>query len=449
MLCASWNHRLFARTVRKAPRRCRPQLEALEIRLAPAAPVVVTGAAVIASSGTGATLNGTVNPQGSTTAARFQYSTDPTFTPTVATYIGSGFSAPRGVAVDAYGDVFVADYQNNAVKEVLPNGTIRTIGSGFNYPQGVAVDAAGDVFVADTNHHAVKEVLPNGTIRTIGSGFSSPTGVAVDAAGDVFVADTNHNAVKEVLPNGTILTIGSGFNRPTGVAVDAAGDVFVADSQNDAVKEVLPNGTIRTIGSRSSYRPYGVAVDAAGDVFVDDNRNNRVVELSPPAVAATPSPLNGYQVTAISANLTRLAPDTVYYYRAVATGHGGTVAAQALSLLTVPPPVVATAPATAVTTTGATLHGTVNPQGPTTTARFQYSTDPAFTPNVATTIGSGFLFPSGVAVDAAGDVFVADTNHNAVKEVLPNGTIRTIGSGFSYPSGVAVDAAGDVFVADT
>ena len=63
------------------------------------------------------------------------------------------------------------------------------------------------------------------------------------------------------------------------------------------------------------------------------------------------------------------------------------------------------------------------------------------------TIGSGFNDPSGVAVDGPGDVFVADTG-NAVKEVLPNGTIMTIGAGFSYPYGVAVDATGDVFVAD-
>ena len=83
-------------------------------------------------------------------------------------------------------------YVNSAVYEVLPNGTINTIGSGFNEPRGVAVDAAGDVFVADSGNRAVYEVLPNGTINTIGSGFDFPAGVAVDAAGDVFVADTDN-----------------------------------------------------------------------------------------------------------------------------------------------------------------------------------------------------------------------------------------------------------------
>jgi hypothetical protein len=481
-----WFRKLFARTphtARQAPARCRPQLEALEDRLVPAAPVVVTGAAVVSSSG--ATLNGTVNPEGSTATALFQYSTDPTFSPTVATTIGSGFSSPEGLAVDAAGDVFVANAANSAVKEVLPNGTIKTIGSGFINPGGVAVDAAGDVFVANTNSTAVKEVLPDGTIKTIGSGFIHPGGVAVDAAGDVFVADQDNNAVKEVLPDGTIKTIGSGFSTPFGVAVDAAGDVFVADQGNNAVEEVLPDGTIKTIGS-GFFFPFGVAVDAAGDVFVADSGHNavkevlpngtiktigsgfydpigvavdaagdvfvdsgnRVVELSPPTVAATPPTLTGSQDTAVSANLTGLSPDTVYYYRAVATGPGGTVAAPAQSFLSVPPPAVATVAATAVTTTQATLNGTVNPEGPPATALFQYSTDPTFTPTVASTIGAGFQFATGVAVDAAGDVFVADYGNNAVREVLPDGTIRAIGSDFNQPADVAVDAAGDVFVAD-
>jgi hypothetical protein len=368
----------------------RPCLEVLEDRLAPAAPVVSTGAAVLASSGTQATLSGTVNPEGSTTTARFQYSTDPTFTPTVATTLGSGFLSPQSVAVDAAGDVFVADFANAAVKEILPNGTIKTIGSGFSGPEGVAVDAAGDVFLADTNNNTVKEVLPdgtiktigfgfrlpvgvavdaagdvfvgdfgngvvkevlpNGTIKTIGSGFSGPHGVAVDAAGDVFVADFGNSAVKEALPNGTIKTIGSGFRFPGGVAVDAAGDVFVADTGHSAVKEVLPDGTIKTIGSGFSS-PNGVAVDAAGDVFVADTGHNRVVELSP-TVAATPSPLTGSQATAVSATLTGLTPDTTYYYRVVASNPDGTVADSSVQSFTTPD-----TPTVNVTDAGGTYNG--------------------------------------------------------------------------------------------
>jgi sugar lactone lactonase YvrE len=340
-------------------------IEPFEVRLLlSSVPVVTTEAAKLVSA-TGATLNGTVNPDGSTATAYFQYSTDSTFTPTIETTIGSGYDEPFGAAVDAAGDVFVADNNNNAVKEILPDGTTKTLGSGFANPNGVAVDSAGDVFVADNGNDAVKEILPNGTVKTIGSGFFLPQGVAVDAAGDVFVADRSSDAIKEVLPNGAVQAIGSGFSAPYGVAVDAFGDVFVADTFNNAVKEVLPGGAIQTIGSGfneptsvtldaagdvfvadygdnaireilpsgvinsigSGFSgPHSVALDAAGDVFVADTFNNRVVELSPVSVPAAPSALSGSSATAVSAMLTGLTPGTTYYYRAVASSAGGTVA---------------------------------------------------------------------------------------------------------------------------
>jgi NHL repeat len=124
-----------------------------------------------------------------------------TFAPGTQSTLGSGFSFPIGVAVDGSGNVFVADSNNGAVKEILVAGgytTVNTLGGGFDHPYGVAVDGSGNVFVADTNHSAVKEVLAAGgytTINTLGSGFAFPKGVAVDASGNVFVADSNHNAI--------------------------------------------------------------------------------------------------------------------------------------------------------------------------------------------------------------------------------------------------------------
>jgi hypothetical protein len=107
----------------------------------------------------------------------------------------------------------------------------------------VAVDAAGDVFVADSGNNAIEEILAsNGSSVPSVSGFSVPPGVAVDAAGDVFVADPSSNeSVVEILPDSTIVPIGYYFNNPQGVAVDAAGDVFVADSGNNQIVELTSN----------------------------------------------------------------------------------------------------------------------------------------------------------------------------------------------------------------
>ena len=213
-----------------------------------------------------------------------------TFNPGKRSVVGSGFRYPTGVALDGNANLFVADQQNNAVKEIVAAGgynTINTIGGGFYNPFGVAIDGAGNIFVADTWNNAVKEVVAASgytTINTLGTGFNRPTGVAVDVAGNVFVADQQNNAVKEILATGgytTVNTLGSGFNYPTGLSLDGSGNVFVADAQNNAVKEIVAAGgytTIKTLSSAFSY-PEGVAVDASGDVYVTDNGNLAVKEI--------------------------------------------------------------------------------------------------------------------------------------------------------------------------
>jgi DNA-binding beta-propeller fold protein YncE len=218
------------------------------------------------------------------------------FSPSIIV-LATGFKQPTGIAVDSQGNVFVADRQNNAVKEILAsNGTTVTVGSGFSVPSGVAVDKHNNVFVADTINNAIKEIVAvNGTIpasptiRTLSTSFNFPAGVAVDAAGNVFVADTSNSAVKELVAvNGsipatpTIVTLGSGFNFPFGIAVDQNDNVYVADTVNGKIKELLKTGnymTIDTIGT-GFIRPYGVWVDATGNVFAADSTTNNVSEIS-------------------------------------------------------------------------------------------------------------------------------------------------------------------------
>jgi sugar lactone lactonase YvrE len=206
-------------------------------------------------------------------------------------YIGSGFSNPRDVAVDAQGDLYIADQYNNAVWKVPAGGGIPvTIGSGFNQPVAIAVDAAGNVYVADQGNNAIKEIPVSGATApvTLGSGFNYPTGVAVDAAGNVYVADNGNSLVKKIpVGGGAPVAIGSGFYAPNRVAVDAAGNVYVSDGGLGAVVEIPAGGATQVTISSGTGNPEGIAIDAEGDVFYTDAVNNTVTEI----------PVGGTQLT--------------------------------------------------------------------------------------------------------------------------------------------------------
>ncbi len=199
----------------------------------------------------------------------------------------TSLSNVHGVAVDAAGNVYIADSGNNRVLiETLANGsyTQSVLASNFNSPRGLAVDTAGNVYVADTlNHQVVKETLSGNsyTASTLVNGLSSPTCIALDANGNLYIADPGSNrVVLETLSGGTYTssTIGTGFNSPNGLAVDVGGNVYIADTLNNrVVLETPSNGiyTATTIGSGLSS-PAGVAVDASGNLYVADFGSSRV-----------------------------------------------------------------------------------------------------------------------------------------------------------------------------
>ena len=249
---------------------------------------------------------------------------------------GSELYYPSGVAVDAFGNLFIADYYNNRIREVDTNGIISTVagvgiqgssGDGgpatnatFHSPFSVALDASGNLFVADHFNGRIREVGTNGTISTVAGngtkGFSgdggaatsaelnNPYGVFVDPSGNLFIADSANNRVREVGTNGVITTVaGNGkagyagdgaaatnaeLSGPYGVAVDAAGNLFIADSANNRVREVRTNGIITTVAGNGTKGylgdggaataaelndPFGVTVDSSGNLFIADTYN--------------------------------------------------------------------------------------------------------------------------------------------------------------------------------
>jgi DNA-binding beta-propeller fold protein YncE len=227
---------------------------------------------------------------------------------------GNGqFDGPAGMAVDAAGNVYVADYGNHRVQKFTSSGTYLlqwgTQGSGpgqFNGPEGLAVDASGNVYVADFGNNRIQKFNDAGAYLTqwgsfgVGPGqFQYPLGVAVDASGSVYVADHQNFRIQKFTNTGDYLTrwgtsgTGDGqFAYPTGLAVDGSGNIYVGDTgnsgfHNNRIQKFTGAGVfLAQWGSQGSGDgqfggaflggPWGAAVDAAGNVYAVDYGNHRV-----------------------------------------------------------------------------------------------------------------------------------------------------------------------------
>ena len=426
---------------------------------------------------------------------------------------GPGTSAslrfPHGVAVDGAGNVYVADTENHRIRRVDGDSGVITAmagtgAEGFSgdggpatsaslaVPRGVAVDGAGNVYVADLNNHRIRRVDgASGVITTAAgtgaAGFSGdggpatsaslrfPFNVAVDEAGNVYVADTENQRVRRVdAGSGEMTTVaGSGgfgfggdggpatsasFRYPWGVAVDRAGTVYVADGKNHRIRRVDGgSGEITTVAGSGAYgfsgdggaatsarmaAAYGVAVDGAGNVYIADWGSHRIrradggsAEIS--TVAGTGEyGFDGDEVSATSANLA--AP------HGVAVDGAGNVFIADTQNHRIRRVDAGSGEITTVAGTGA--EGASGDGGPATSASLR--------------------FPFSVAVDGAGNLYVADTNNHLIRRVDgASGVITTVaGTGaqggggdggpatsasLSYPTAVAVDGVGNVYVADT
>jgi PKD repeat protein len=259
------------------------------------------------------------------------------------TGVAARFNTPVGAAVDANGNVYVADEFNNTIRKVTATGTVTTyagsagtVGSAngtgtaarFSQPVGVAADNAGNVYVADSGNETIRKISPSRVVTTLagapgvsgsanGSGgaarFDDPTGLAVDSAGNVYVGDTQNDSIRKITPDGVVTTLAggafgtndgtgsaAGFYEPHGVAVDANGNVYVADYGNGSIRKITPAGVVTTLAGGGAFGsmdgqsnvaefngPDGVATDTAGNVYVADTFNSTIRKVTPAGVVTT------------------------------------------------------------------------------------------------------------------------------------------------------------------
>jgi sugar lactone lactonase YvrE len=233
------------------------------------------------------------------------------------------FYGPQGIAVDTKGNIFVADIGNNVIREITAAGVVSTFaGNGtrgyvngvdtiaeFNNPQAVAVDASGNVYVADRSNNMIRKITPAGVVSDLagygfaglidGTGtsteFNTPEGLTVDASGNVYVADLKNYCIRKITPAGVVTTIAGGLvqttviGSPSGMAIDAKGNVYITD-QNGRILELVGGNVLYILagaantaafadGSGTAARfnsPQGLTVDASGNIYVADFNNNSI-----------------------------------------------------------------------------------------------------------------------------------------------------------------------------
>ena len=360
---------------------------------------------------------------------------------------GPAISASLYAPVDLFttsGVVLIADSGNFRVRSIA-NGVLSTIAGNGNYrytgdggigtsatlpaPDGIAVDANGNVNVCDTFANRVRTISPFGIIN-VTAGTNTPgysgdgglatsamlvdcQGIALDGSGNLYVADTHNRRIRKISKSGIISTIaGSGadnfsgdggqavnaaLSNPEGVAVDTQGNLYIADTGNNRIRKVTPSGIITTIAGTavSGYAgdgftavsaqlngPARLALDPAGNIYFTDNGNNVVRRISTSGIITT------------------------------VAGNG----------------------------------------------KYGYAGDTGFA------ISAMLANPIGLAIDSSGGILIADADNRRVRRVDSFGVITTIAgngstalsgdgrpplsTGFGSPADVAVDAAGNIYIAD-
>ncbi len=413
-------------------------------------------------------------------------------------------SGIQGISFDQAGNLYVADTGNSRIRKIDANNTVTTIAgtgaAGFsgdggpavaaqlNQPSDVVADAAGNVYIADRFNNRIRKITPDGTIATYaGNGtagsagdngsaataqLNNPAGLALDSAGHLYVSEFVGNRVRRITSTAagasieTVAGTGAGgflgdnglavyaeFDGPWGIAIDAAGNLYVADGgASQRIRKVTPTGIISTFagashfagdgGPASSARlafPESVAADNLGNLYIADRQNHRIRKITPDGAIRT---IAGNGRRDFSGDGAPAIASTLNAPAAVAVDAAGNIY---------------------IADTGNSRVRMIDSRGFITTIAGNGIANAAGDGGPA--ISAGLNLPKGVAVDSAGNVYIADQGNNRIRMVNPKGIISTVaGTGvndfagdsgpataaqLSDPAGVALDSAGNLYIADT
>ncbi|RJG08246.1 gluconolaconase [Massilia cavernae] len=254
----------------------------------------------------------------------------PVYVTTVAGGAATGFADPFGLAIDSAGNLYVADAgDNNRIRKIAPDGAVTVLAgqregfadgvgkaASFNTPSALAIDAAGNLYVADTGNNAIRRITPAGLVTTLAGGgpagfrdgagaeaqFNGPVGVAVDKAGNVWVADTYNDRIRKITPGGVVTTVAGGatpgdldgpalearFDTPCAIVAGNDGALYIADTQNGALRKLSPDGMVTTLARAPldaedplMRRPVSLALTHDGYLYAGDMARGRILQVSP------------------------------------------------------------------------------------------------------------------------------------------------------------------------
>lgn len=363
--------------------------------------------------------------------------------------VSAAFNQILGLAADSLGNLFVADDHNHKIRKIAPDQTVSTLAGSyqgyqdgigldamFNHPRGLSIDSLGNLYMGEYSNYVIRKVsTTTAEVTTLVSSYSNyydgpdslalfyyPRNTAVDALGNVYVADEMNHRIRKITPDGTTTTLagngtggGNGtdtvtvsnarFHYPKAVAVDLEGNILVADGYNRQIRKILFTNTGDTVVTvvagynHSGYlvdgpaldahfgHPFGITVDSSGNIYVADSDFHVIRKITPAGVVSTFAGKRNHS-------------HENYYF-----GQAGYLDGEANEAM--------------------------------------------------------FNYPSDIAIDKNGNLYVADHNNYRVRKITPDGTVSTImGSGSTFSDGPSAsarfhnpqegvyDSKGNLFVTD-